>query len=115
MPPPVPAPLLHLASPALLATLQPLQVVARTKAVISYGDEEIDLCAVEQIAEKSQTRAIADSISWLSRMLKQRGPGSSITLSEAVASLEAAFDEQVKACLLLCLHRSPATVQCPTL
>lgn len=38
------------------------QVATRTKAVVSFGDTELDLAFVEQLVEKSQTRSIADSL-----------------------------------------------------
>ncbi|GAQ88498.1 hypothetical protein KFL_004340050 [Klebsormidium nitens] len=45
-----------------------IKIVARTKNVISFGDQEIDLAAVEQLAEKSQTRAVADAIALFRRL-----------------------------------------------
>ena len=40
----------------------PLQVATRSKAVVSFGETELDLAFVEQLVEKSQTRTIADSL-----------------------------------------------------
>ncbi len=52
-----------------------VKVTARQTNLIQFGNEEIDLSAVEQLVEKSQTRAIADAISllrsWLNREQSQ--------------------------------------------
>jgi len=45
------------------------KVQTRTKSVISFGDEDIDVSAVEQLVEKAQTRAIADAILMFKRSL----------------------------------------------
>jgi hypothetical protein len=39
-----------------------VKVTTRSRQLISFGDEDIDLSAVEQLVEKSQTRAIADAL-----------------------------------------------------
>ena len=72
-----------------------VKVSARQTNLIQYGDEEIDLSAVEQLVEKSQTRAIADAISTLKSWLgQQRHQGK--TLAQLLQELEAEMDS--KAC-----------------
>lgn len=72
-----------------------VKVSARQTNLIQYGAEEIDLSAVEQLVEKSQTRAIADAISTLKSWLsQQRHQGK--TLAQLLQQLEADMDS--KAC-----------------
>ena len=40
-------------------------MAVRTKGTISFGEQDIDLSAVEQLAEHSQTRAIAAALQWI--------------------------------------------------
>ena len=72
-----------------------LKVSARQTNLIQYGDEEIDLSAVEQLVEKSQTRAIADAISLMQSWLgQQKHQGK--TLRQLLQQLEDDMDS--KAC-----------------
>ena len=65
-------------------------MATRTKAIISFGEEEINIGAVEQVAEKSQARAIADSI-----LLFKRSMANGVkTVAQLVAELEAMWDRQ---------------------
>jgi hypothetical protein len=67
-------------------------VATRTKAVISFGEEEINIAAVEQVAEKSQTRAIADAIQLFRRWV---GPsGGTKSVAQLVREREALWDQQ---------------------
>ena len=74
-----------------------VKATARQTNLIQYGDEEIDLSAVEQLVEKSQTRAIVDALSLLRSWLGQdhnRGK----TLRQLLQQLEDAMNS--KACSL---------------
>jgi hypothetical protein len=74
--------------------------VARSKALLQYGDTDIDLSAVEQLVEQSQTRAIGDAISTLARdMQAAAAAGSPAPLRELLDALEARIDAQGLDCL----------------
>ncbi|CAL5221417.1 g3603 [Coccomyxa viridis] len=70
-----------------------LKVNARQTNLIQYGDEEIDLSAVEQLVEKSQTRAIADAISVLQSWLGQHH-NQGKTLRQLLQQLETDMDSK---------------------
>eukprot|EP00123_Amoebidium_parasiticum_P010244 comp19980_c0_seq1/m.24394 comp19980_c0_seq1/g.24394 ORF comp19980_c0_seq1/g.24394 comp19980_c0_seq1/m.24394 type:complete len:451 (-) comp19980_c0_seq1:35-1387(-) len=71
-------------------SIVPGKVSVRAMDTVSYGDITIDLSAVEQIVETGQTRAIADSISYLRQRYMEGVPR---TLSTLLAQLERDFDE----------------------
>lgn len=71
--------------------------------LIQYGDEEIDLSAVEQLVEKSQTRAIADAVSLLRQWLGQH-QNQGKTLKQLLRQLEHDMDTQARSsylCIML--------------
>lgn len=74
----------------LTATPELGKVATRSKALISFGDLDIDLSCVEQLTEKSQTRCIADSLVFL----KSRMVNGTKTLSQLVEQLEAMWDAE---------------------
>ncbi|KAK9828923.1 hypothetical protein WJX72_002803 [[Myrmecia] bisecta] len=69
-----------------------LKVSTRSKALISFGEEDIDLTAVEQLVEKSQTRAVADALQLIQARLGTQWRGKA--LSTIVAALDAEIDSQ---------------------
>lgn len=46
------------------------KVMCRDKKIIEYGATKIDLCAIEQLVETSQTRATAYAVQWLGKQKK---------------------------------------------
>lgn len=72
-----------------------IKVTARQTNLIQYGSEEIDLSAVEQLVEKSQTRAIADAISLLRSWLGQH-QNQSKTLRQLLQQLEDEMNIKVR-------------------
>ena len=72
-----------------------VKVTARQTNLIQYGNEEIDLSAVEQLVEKSQTRAIADAISLLRSWLGQY-QNQSKTLRQLLQQLEDEMNSKVR-------------------
>ena len=67
-----------------------IKVVARSLQLISLGDIDLDLRCTEQLAEKSQTRAIGDALVLFQGML-----GRSTGLSDLLDQLEAAMNLKV--------------------
>ncbi len=80
-----------------------LKVNARQTNLIQYGDEEIDLSAVEQLVEKSQTRAIADAISVLQSWLGQQH-NQGRTLRQLLQQLETDMDSKASSCYIMLVH-----------
>ena len=80
-----------------------LKVNARQTNLIQYGDEEIDLSAVEQLVEKSQTRAIADAISTLQSWLSQHH-NQGKTLRQLLQQLETEMDSKASSCYTMLIH-----------
>ena len=74
-----------------------LKAVARTRTMVQFGEEEIDLSAVEQIVEKSQSRAIGDGILMLCRTISAKGGNGGLSLRELIQEMESKFDAQVNA------------------
>lgn len=66
-----------------------VKVAARTKRLLSFGREEIDLHALEQLVDASQTRAIGHAL----HRLATRHLGDGRTLAEALDALDAELDE----------------------
>ncbi len=64
------------------------KVKVNSKSNILFGETEIDLSAVEQIVEWSQTRAIADSLIYLKDVCRD----GRLTLGEAMKHMEERFD-----------------------
>ena len=64
--------------------------------MVQFGEEEIDLSAVEQIVEKSQTRAIGDGILTLCRTISAKGGNGGLSLRELIQEMESKFDAQVQ-------------------
>ena len=60
------------------------KVVARSKAVISYGEVELDVSALEQIVRKSQTSAISLALQTLTKL----APGTTCTLPDVLTDLD---------------------------
>lgn len=74
---------------------------------VQYGTQDITLSAAEQLVDRSQTRAIADSLKWLQARLKQQqqpGVGSK-TLHQWLVELEALFDAQVSNSRLMAMQQ----------
>ncbi len=85
-----------------------IKVSTRTIDTITYGSVDLDLSGVEQLAEKSQTRAIAFALQTIS---KQLSPHNSQSVSDIVYALDANIDKQVRS------HNTVwaiETCQCPT-
>ena len=80
-----------------------LKVAARGLHQISYGSEEIALAGVEQLVDRSQTRAVADALRWLHARVAAAGAGGGgggaggarPTLARLLDDLEAALDAEV--------------------
>jgi len=64
------------------------KVVAKTRHSVEFGEVELDLSCVEQIVDKSQARAIGDSIVFLADMLLHDMP-----VHKAIQRLEGEFDK----------------------
>src|SRR5699024_12086582 len=62
---------------------------ARGRTQIQYGREDIDLSAVLQLVDPAQTQAIAHA---LERLADAFGDGTTSTIAEAVAALDARLD-----------------------
>ncbi|KAI7846207.1 hypothetical protein COHA_000277 [Chlorella ohadii] len=79
-----------------------LRVKTRTRSCIQLDQDELDLSAVEQLVEVSQTRAIADALVKLRRLLAggggSRGGGGwrGRTLAQVLDALEVEMDEQAR-------------------
>ena len=71
-----------------------IKISTRSKSLISFGDEDIDLSAVEMLVEKSQTRAIADALSLLGTWVAQRSRRS--TVADLMQQLEADLNSKVQ-------------------
>ena len=67
-----------------------LKVVARSLQLISLGDMDLELHCTEQLAEKSQTRAIGDALTLFQGML-----GRSAGLSDLLDQLETVMNLKV--------------------
>jgi predicted metal-dependent hydrolase len=63
--------------------------------VLQYGNQDVTLSAAEQLVDRSQTRAVADTLKWLQARLKQQQQQGGKTLRQWLDELEAAFDQQV--------------------
>lgn len=61
---------------------KPVKIKTPDLTTISFGTEEIDLSSVEQLADTSQTRAIADAINYAKRYMS-----SGLTLSQVIAKV----------------------------
>jgi hypothetical protein len=66
------------------------KVLVRTKSRVEYGKFELDLSAVEQLAETGQTRAIADALQLL---VRTNGLGAA-TLVGMLDAVEALLEER---------------------
>lgn len=81
---------------------------------MQYGDQDIQLSALEQLVDKSQTRAVAEALKWLQAQLsQQQQQQQGGTLLERLQGLEELLDRQVrgplshlKSLLLWCAHDS---------
>lgn len=71
-----------------------VRVMTRQTNLIQFGDENLDLAAVEQLVDKSQTRAIADALSLL-RAWVARPPHAGQPLAALLSALEEQLDSQV--------------------
>ncbi|KAI8472241.1 MAG: hypothetical protein J3K34DRAFT_213442 [Monoraphidium minutum] len=74
-----------------------LKVAARAVGLISYGTQDIQLAAVEQLVDRSQTRAVADALKWLHARINAAnggGGGGRRSLVQLLDELEAAIDEK---------------------
>ncbi|CAK0781040.1 hypothetical protein CVIRNUC_005266 [Coccomyxa viridis] len=70
-----------------------VKCTARQTDLIQYGDENLDLSAVEQLVEKSQTRAIADALNLLRLWLGQQQHQGK-TIAELLQHLEQELDSK---------------------
>ncbi len=76
-----------------------VKIDARARDEIAFGSERIDLRAVEQLVDRSQTRAVGFALERLrARHLGDRGDGNT-SLAEALDSLEAELDAEGLECL----------------
>lgn len=72
---------------------------------LQYGDQDIQLSAAEQLVDKSQTRAIADTLKWLqNRVTQQPQQQQGKTLLQWLQELDQAINDQVSN--QRCLSRS---------
>lgn len=71
------------------------KVSTRTVDTISYGTIELDLSGVEQLAEKSQTRAIAFALQLIASQLAAKHGHNILRLLEAI---DADIDDQASSC-----------------
>ena len=78
-----------------------IKVSTRTVHTISYGSVELDLRGVEQLAEKSQTRAIAFALQLVAAQLAAKHGHNILQLLEKI---DANIDDQASSCFgLLCI------------
>ncbi len=73
---------------------RPVKCQARGLHLIQYGDQDIQLAALEQLVDKSQTRAIGDAIRWLHGRVAAGG-GTQRSLAVLLQELDAAIEQQV--------------------
>ena len=66
------------------------KVSVRSKSIVSYGDVELDLSALEQLVCKEQTNAITLAIQRLSTLLP---PDSKMTIFQVLTQLNALLDQ----------------------
>lgn len=89
-----------------------IKVSTRTMDLISYGTVELNLSGVEQLAEKSQTRAIAFALQLIASQLATKRLR---TVSQLLKHIDKEIDKQVShfqdnyLCLLCCLSDSKKT------
>ena len=67
-------------------------MATRTIHTISYGPVELDLSGIEQLAEKSQTRAIAFALQSIAKQLDQQQPRK---MSQLLKDLDGKIDHEV--------------------
>ncbi len=71
-----------------------MKTTTRQTNLIQFGDENLDLSGLEQLIEKSQTRAIAEALCLLRSWISQpQASGSS--LAQLLKRMDAEFDSQV--------------------
>lgn len=75
-----------------------IKVSTRTIDTISYGTVELDLSGVEQLAEKSQTRAIAFALQLIASQLSAKHGHKILQLLETI---DANIDNQASSCLYI--------------
>ena len=81
-----------------------IKVYTRGLHLIQFGDEELQLSGLEQLVDKSQTRAVAEALKWIQkRMGQQQGGGGGRTLRQLLQELEVALDEEVRRDVFSCL------------
>ena len=68
------------------------KVAVRSRGLVSFGDVDLDLGAVSQLVEKSQTRAVAAALLLLRSWALRPGAGGRLTVPLALDALEAALD-----------------------
>lgn len=73
-----------------------VKVTTRQTNLIQFGDKNLDLAAVEQLVDKSQTRAIADALNLL-RTWAACPPHTGQPLATLLSTLEEQLDSQVNA------------------
>lgn len=66
------------------------KVTVRTKSIVAYGDVELNLSYLEQLASKAQTNAIALAL----RRVGELAPGSTATLADVLAQLNEMLDRE---------------------
>ena len=87
-----------------------VKCTARQTDLIQYGDENVDLSAVEQLVEKSQTRAIADALNLLRLWLNQQQHQGK-TIAELLQHLEQELDSKVGLWPTLSQHSACAEIE----
>ena len=74
-----------------------VKITTRSKSVIQYGDELLELAAVEQLVEASQTRAVSDAVRMVHRAVGQGQQGAGgATLMQLLKALELQIDAKVR-------------------
>ena len=77
-----------------------VKVTTRQTNLIQFGDDNIELAAVEQLTEKSQTRAIADALNVLRARCAAPNQAGKRSLAQLLAALDADMDAQVDMLML---------------
>ena len=72
-----------------------IKVTTRQTSLIQFGDESVELAAVEQLMDKSQTRAVADALNVLRARCAAPNQAGRRNLAQLLTALEADMDAQV--------------------
>lgn len=82
-----------------------IKINTRGLHLVQLGALELQLSALEQLVDKSQTRTIAEALRWLQAKIAAAGRagGQRLTLQQLMREFEAAVEERVSCVQLLCV------------